>query len=84
VKGGADSDVSAPHFTGSEFAYLSLLRETNPNCNLVGPAHALQNPGFKSFAQVIPRMEQLIISKSQYRFHPAVNGGMGWLIDVSP
>jgi len=54
-----------------------LLLETNRNCGLVDPAHALQNPGFKSFAQVLHRMQQLIISKSQYRFHRAVNGGMG-------
>lgn len=83
LKGGEDSDVSAPHFTGS-ICVVSLLRETNRNCNFVDPAHGLQNPGIKSFAQVIPRMEQLIMSKAQYRFHPAVNGGMGWLIDVSP
>ena len=59
------------------------MGETNRNCNLVEPAHALHNPGFKRVAQVLPRTEQLIISKSQYRFHPAVNGGMGSLIDVS-
>jgi len=59
------------------------VRETNRNCNLVEPKHALHNPGFKRVAQFLPRTEQLIISKSQYRFHPAVNGGMGSLIDVS-